>query len=614
MGNKNSMKKSHLLSLLLFFCVLPNIANAWWNEDWAYRKKITLDTTPVGADFSEAVNQIPMLVRLHTGNFAYFLDIKPNGGDIRFLASDDKTPLKFHIEKLDPLNEVALIWVKLPVISANSNQQSIWMYYGNPNATAATDSGGTYDVNQVAVYHFNEKQAQPQDATAYANHAVAANAATKATALIAAGLNFEGEQSVTLPQAPNIAINPQSGFTFSTWIRPAATNTDAVIFEMNSAGQGLVIGMDASGLYARQTVSNNVAAEARAPALLPDKWQHLAFALSADKAVLYVDGTEVASSAVAVSSFSAAATIGASGDGKNYLTAEIDEVHLSNIARSPAWIAAQVKSEGQASKLFIYSEDESQSSSGGTSYFGVIMRNVTLDGWVVIIILVIMMFISFIVMALKALYLRGAKKDNDAFLQEFYKMDAANDPALLDHKDTDQDIADQNSPIAAAIFGDHDHFQSSPIYHVYHRGIKEVQARLGNAAGAQAVNILSSQSLDAVRASLDATSVRENQKLNNLMVLLTIAISGGPFLGLLGTVVGVMITFAAIAASGDVNINAIAPGIAAALLATVAGLAVAIPALFGYNYLGSRIKEMSADMHVFIDEFITRVGEYYSHK
>ena len=60
---------------------------------------------------------------------------------------------------------------------------------------------------------------------------------------------------------------------------------------------------------------------------------------------------------------------------------------------------------------------------------------------------------------------------------------------------------------------------------------------------------------------LDGSLVRETQKLNNLMVLLTIAISGGPFLGLLGTVVGVMITFAAIAATGDVNVAAIAPGI-----------------------------------------------------
>jgi biopolymer transport protein ExbB len=105
--------------------------------------------------------------------------------------------------------------------------------------------------------------------------------------------------------------------------------------------------------------------------------------------------------------------------------------------------------------------------------------------------------------------------------------------------------------------------------------------------------------------------VRENQRLNKQMVLLTIAISGGPFLGLLGTVVGVMITFAAIAAAGDVNVNAIAPGIAAALVATVAGLAVAIPALFGYNYLGSRIKEIAADMHVFVDEFVTKVAEHY---
>jgi biopolymer transport protein ExbB len=93
------------------------------------------------------------------------------------------------------------------------------------------------------------------------------------------------------------------------------------------------------------------------------------------------------------------------------------------------------------------------------------------------------------------------------------------------------------------------------------------------------------------------------------MVLLTIAISGGPFLGLLGTVLGVMITFAVIAATGDVNINSIAPGISGALLATVAGLAVAIPALFGYNYLLTQIKDLTADMRVFTDEFLAMVSE-----
>jgi biopolymer transport protein ExbB len=123
---------------------------------------------------------------------------------------------------------------------------------------------------------------------------------------------------------------------------------------------------------------------------------------------------------------------------------------------------------------------------------------------------------------------------------------------------------------------------------------------------------MSAASLSAIRATVEATMIREIQRLNSQMVVLTISIAGGPFLGLLGTVVGVMITFAAIAAAGDVNVNAIAPGIAAALVATVAGLAVAIPALFAYNYLTGRIQALTADMQVFVDELTTRIAENHS--
>jgi biopolymer transport protein ExbB len=149
---------------------------------------------------------------------------------------------------------------------------------------------------------------------------------------------------------------------------------------------------------------------------------------------------------------------------------------------------------------------------------------------------------------------------------------------------------------------------NSSLFRLYQAGVRELAKRKTGEVGAQP---LSGASIDAVKAAIDADLVRENHALNSRMVLLTIAISGGPFLGLLGTVVGVMITFAAIAAAGDVNVNAIAPGIAAALLATVAGLAVAIPALFGYNYLASRIKNISSDMQIFVDEFVTRVAENY---
>ena len=149
------------------------------------------------------------------------------------------------------------------------------------------------------------------------------------------------------------------------------------------------------------------------------------------------------------------------------------------------------------------------------------------------------------------------------------------------------------------------------IYRIYTIGVEELRDRLAKDKQQGASKALSARSVQAIRATLDGGLIRETQKLNSLIVLLTIAISGGPFLGLLGTVVGVMITFAAIAQQGEVNVNAIAPGISAALAATVAGLAVAIPALFGYNYLLSRIKDATSDMHVFIDEFVTKMAEYY---
>src|SRR5262249_34841591 len=152
-------------------------------------------------------------------------------------------------------------------------------------------------------------------------------------------------------------------------------------------------------------------------------------------------------------------------------------------------------------------------------------------------------------------------------------------------------------------------FLNSSLSQVYQAGAEEVKGRI-NGAGAEQL-ALSPKAIESIRARIGAARVRESQKLNRFMVLLTIAISGGPFLGLLGTVVGVMITFAAIAATGDVNVAAIAPGIAAALVATVAGLAVAIPALFAYNYIGARIKNIVADMQVFADEFIARIAEAY---
>jgi len=149
---------------------------------------------------------------------------------------------------------------------------------------------------------------------------------------------------------------------------------------------------------------------------------------------------------------------------------------------------------------------------------------------------------------------------------------------------------------------------STPIYRVYEVGCQEIRARVNKGGG------ISHRAVESIESSMEAQVTRENARLQSMMVLLTICIAGGPYVGLLGTIIGVMITFGEIAMLGEVDINAIAPGIAAALLATVCGLVVAIPALFGYNYLSVQVKDITTDMHIFCEEFLTKMAEYYPEK
>jgi biopolymer transport protein ExbB len=598
-----------LTAALAMLLLVPSLAQAWWNEDWDFRKQISIDTSVTGADIKGAVGNAPVLVRLHTGNFPYFKDAKPDGTDLRFVAGDDKTPLKFHVESYDSVNEIALIWVKLSSVQGNSTSEKFWMYYGNADAPAAQDAGGTWDTQQALVYHFDGEAGAPQDRTAYGNHPGTATAARNPNSLIGGGVRFTGSEYIAINSSPSLVMKPDSGWTFGTWIKPEGSQQEAALLYSRDGNSSLLFGIKDARLFARYRNADGKVAEIPADGTLNlGTWTHVALTLGAGRIAIFINGNETASANAVLTEKGGGLVIGAS-EGANFFVGEMDEVHIANVARGPDWIKIAARGQGAEGTLLHYGEDEQSQGGGGDSYFSVILQNVTIDGWVVIVLLAIMAAISWVVMFGKGMVINRVRRDNRAFLDAFKKL-GARDPDALDAGDSDDDKDLAGSPLSQALFGKHDHFQSSALYHIYHTGITELHNRVGKAVSAQAAG-LSHQAVDAIRASLDAAVVRETQKLNGQMVLLTIAISGGPFLGLLGTVVGVMITFAAIAASGDVNINAIAPGIAAALVATVAGLAVAIPALFGYNYLLSRVKECVADMQVFVDEFVTKLAEHY---
>jgi len=580
------MKKLVVLVAVLLSTLGFGSAHAAWNAEWTKRVKINLNTSADGLTVAAPVDGAPVLVRLHTGNFQFY-DARPDGADLRFIAADDKTPLKFHIEKFDGLNELALVWVQLPKLAPGSKTDFVWLYYGNPNAMAGGDAKTSYDAAQVLVYHFGERDGLPQDASAAANHATTFTAKPSAAGLIGGAAVFDGAGEIGIKATPGLASTAE-GMTVSMWIKPVDL-ADASLFAQKDRAASLSLQIKEGRLVAQ---AGTLTATSAVP-LTAGTWQHVALVLK-DGLALFVSGQEVGKVAGTLPAIAGPVSVGQGFKG------ELDELQVANVARSPDWLKVAAGSQGPDQKLVAYGQAEGGAEESGPSYIKILLSAVTIDGWVVIAVLMVMFVLSVWVMITKTMFVWKAAQDNDRFKSQFEAM-------VNSIQSGAQDGAAEKSEKQAARA-----FRHSPMFRLYAAGVHELRGRFAAYAMAGREPILSDQSLNAIRATIDARMVREMQRLNSQMVLLTISIAGGPFLGLLGTVVGVMITFAAIAAAGDVNVNAIAPGIAAALVATVAGLAVAIPALFGYNYLTGKIQEITSDMQVFVDEFVTRIAENHS--
>jgi len=558
------MKK--LMVLVAFLIgLLPLVTQAAWDPNWTYHQKIKINTTGI----TQASTDVPVLIRLHSGNFD-FLSANVDGADIRFVAADDKTELDYFIEKYDAVNELAIIWVKVPSIDPAVKDASFNLYAGNEAATSKSNAKTFFGSNAIADFEFTDK-ALLNDSIS--DLALKGEAVAQPAGLIGSAATTNGTP-LGLPAIPEAFISSTSGFTWSAWIKPSAIPQQASLFKntdtINLAIQDAALSLTVSG----RTVTGGT--------LTPQTWQHVAFTISGNTANLFLNGTQVATTEITPLELPIEAIV---ADG---FTGDIDALEMLKGARDSNWLSLVPKAQGMDSSLVQVQTAEAgeEVEEEHAGYLGILVNSLTIDAKIVIAILALMFAISVWVMWSKFALVTKTDKGNQGFL-EVFKNASSNELLNLDKK------------------GD---FEHSNLFMLYQAGLREIKKRVSGDGSLQ----LSGASMDAIKAAIDAELVRETQRQNAGIVLLTIAISGGPFLGLLGTVVGVMITFAAIAAAGDVNVNAIAPGIAAALLATVAGLAVAIPALFAYNYLASRIKNITIAMQIFVDEFITRTAELYS--
>ena len=608
--------KGRLPAAVIFSCatfiaallMTPNAeARTWWNEAWGSRVKFTVDTSDNGVPVGGDVGTATVVVRLHDGNFS-FEGAKEDGSDLRFVDSDDKTLLASQVEKFDPVMNEGFVWVKIPDIKPGQTRD-IYLYSARnekkkPAKGEKTDLPKTaYDSDTVTVYHFNEHGTPPGDSSGNGVRAETPGIPVEGS-MIGGGIKLDGKKTINIPANPNSAVLESAPFTWMSFVKPTALEPNAIIYSRKDGANSLKIGLDSGAPFFEITNASGTQRSAPAAPLAAGSWKHLALVSDGTRTTLFADGNAVANLPVGIPPLNSSAFIGGE-EGKASFKGELDEMEISKSARSAGFIKLAALGQGQQNaKLLVAGKPEAAKVSflDSLGLFGYLIKSVTVDAWVVIGILGIMSAISWIVMVAKNQYISSMVKGSKEFMNQWHHL--RGELLSLDTGD-DEHVSTLGGRAEEA----HTRFiHSTPIYRVYHLGCEEIRQRVSLGKG------LSHRSIEAIEASMSAQITRENAKLQSMMVLLTICIAGGPYVGLLGTIIGVMITFGEIAMLGEVDINAIAPGIAAALLATVCGLVVAIPALFGYNYLSVQVKDITTDLHLFLEEFVTKMAECYPEK
>jgi biopolymer transport protein TolQ len=143
---------------------------------------------------------------------------------------------------------------------------------------------------------------------------------------------------------------------------------------------------------------------------------------------------------------------------------------------------------------------------------------------------------------------------------------------------------------------------ASPLSGLFRAGFAEIEAQIQHPAGGGEPNKI--RSLEGVERALQRAVRVETSRLTRMMPFLATTASATPFIGLFGTVWGIMGAFAVIGLSGTTSITAVAPGISEALINTAAGLFAAIPALIGYNFFLQRLRSARGEMEEFALEFL----------
>lgn len=211
-------------------------------------------------------------------------------------------------------------------------------------------------------------------------------------------------------------------------------------------------------------------------------------------------------------------------------------------------------------------------------------------GWVVflcLLILVSMSVLTWAVVIAKYLYILRVSRTGESFTKSFWDARSLND---LNGRLTE--------------------YPYSPMREVFRSGYAELVRGSQLREQAASPELAVSAALDNLHRALGKAKLFEKRRMEKFMSVLAISASVCPFIGLFGTVWGIMGSFEGIARTGSASLAAVAPGISEALISTAFGLAAAIPAVVGYNIFATKVRHLVASIDGFSADFLNIVQRY----
>ena len=342
-----------LVAVLLLGSVTAASANgAWWDTNWAHRRKLTLDNSGVG----EVLTDFPVLVCLDPSNITYS-QTQNNGEDIRFVDPDG-TVLKHEIEEWNE-GGTSCVWVKVPQIDADPAVDYIWMYYGNAGVADGQDAENVWDTQFQGVWHLNRSSGDVLDSTSNDNDGTNVGSTRGVSGRIDSAFDFDGTDDYI--NVGDVGSDDWTAITVEAWIyhhaigderiicKSTGTDIDEHIFSLGVDHQTnrvvrARLGTDGTGGGISSHDSDSYVHEA-------NRWEYVAFTWNSSDATIRFysngqakgtasrDGDNIKDSSQVVSIGNVNA-----GDDDRYFDGLIDEPRISSTARSAEWIAAQYKS------------------------------------------------------------------------------------------------------------------------------------------------------------------------------------------------------------------------------------------------------------------------------